>query len=178
LILSSYIEEEPSGINLSTHPAGKPFLPDQAINFNISHSGNMLILGFGYFDHIGVDVQEEYSISNLEIVLERFFSPEEQDYLYSLDPDLRQTQFFSIWSAKEAYLKALGEGFRLSSTAFSALPEDGSSQTYLLTSFNNPEPHQNWMIREINLQPGFKGAAAVSGNLSEIVMLPFHLDTP
>jgi 4'-phosphopantetheinyl transferase len=174
LILSTYVGEEPTEVNLSTNPAGKPFLPNQSIQFNLSHSKNMLVLGFGLFDHIGVDIQEEYPISNLEILLENYFSPEEQAFLDSLDPDLRQTLFFSIWSAKEAYLKALGEGFQISPAALSVLPEGGERKSYLLSDPNNPKPDQPWTIRELDLQSGFKGAVAVDGTLNELVIIPLN----
>lgn len=169
-VLSSYIAAEPSEIILSTYPSGKPYIPDQAINFNISHSGCLLVMGFGYYENIGVDVQEEYSISNLEIILDRYFSPNEQAYLSSLASDIRQSGFFSIWSAKEAYLKALGEGFQISPRSFSTLPAGGSSQTYLLSDQEYPELHRRWTIRDLPLQSGFKGAVAVKGQLNETAM--------
>jgi 4'-phosphopantetheinyl transferase len=172
-VLSSYIASKPSEIILSIQSAGKPYLPDQAINFNLSHSGNLLVMGFGLYENIGLDIQEEYPISNLEIVLERYFNPEEQAYLSSLDPVIQQSEFFSIWSAKEAYLKALGEGFQVSPRAFSTLPAGESSQTYLLSDQKIPEHHQCWTIRDLALQSGFKGAVAVDGQLNRTVMLSF-----
>lgn len=97
---------------------GKPFLPDVA-PFNLTHAGDYAVLALSK-DTVGVDLERIRSI-NWSRVSERFFHPDEQRFLeQSSDP---QTMFFTIWTLKESYLKALGHGFSVSPRSFCVLPE-------------------------------------------------------
>jgi 4'-phosphopantetheinyl transferase len=89
---------------------GRPFLPFQEIDFNISHSNQFVSCGFVTNGTIGIDIER---ISNLDIdeMSHRFFSEYETAYIYSMNSNIEKTKaFFRIWTLKEAYLKALGSG--------------------------------------------------------------------
>ena len=49
-------------------------------------------------------------ISNIVSLAKRFFTEKEASYLESLSPQEKIETFFRFWTAKEAYLKATGEG--------------------------------------------------------------------
>ena len=102
---------------------GKPFLPD-VTPFNLTHAGDYAVLALSK-EAVGVDLERIRAI-NWSRVSERFFHPDEQRFLTrSSDP---QTMFFTIWTLKESYLKALGHGFSVSPRSFCVLPE-GSGAT-------------------------------------------------
>lgn len=97
---------------------GKPFLPDVA-PFNLTHAGDYAVLALSA-EAVGVDLERIRAI-NWSRVSERFFHPDEQRFLAeSADP---QTMFFTIWTLKESFLKALGHGFSVSPRSFCVLPE-------------------------------------------------------
>lgn len=97
---------------------GKPFLPDVS-PFNLTHAGDYAVLALSK-EAVGVDLERIRAI-NWSRVAERFFHPDEQRFLAeSADP---QTTFFTIWTLKESYLKAEGQGFSVSPSSFSVLPE-------------------------------------------------------
>lgn len=178
LILAEYLQEDPALIHLGTNSAGKPFLTDHQLGFNLSHSEEYLLLGVSHFNRIGVDIQKVYPISSQEKVVSSYFSSLEKTYLASLDKDTSLERFFAIWSAKEAYLKALGKGFSKSPTTFNLLPNSAPEKTFLLSDSNNPQGNPAWTIERLNLPDGFQGAVAVEGKLEEILQIPLAPNYP
>ena len=85
---------------------GKPyFAPFPDIHFSLSHSGTMAIAAFSDRE-VGCDIEKLRSV-DLKIA-ERFFCPEEKQYINShTDPCFA---FLRLWTLKESFLKALGLG--------------------------------------------------------------------
>lgn len=107
---------------------GKPHLPDGPC-FNLSHAGDYAVLAVSD-QEVGVDV-ERWRKADTAALAKRFYHPEEQAHLSAaVDPVER---FFTIWSLKESYMKALGRGFAVSPTSFAVLP-DGRDSARLLGS--------------------------------------------
>ena len=81
----------------------KPYLIGcDAFKFNISHSGQYVAVAAGPFE-VGCDIQKYQN--NIRGVEQIVFSDSEQK-LIKTDQDL-----FRIWTLKESFLKAIGEGF-------------------------------------------------------------------
>ena len=93
-----------------THELGKTYhkkvFGKQSINFNISHSGEIVLLVFAYEMKVGIDVQKINEYLEYKEMANNFFSPVEAQDVNCGNIKL----FFQYWSAKEAYLKALGIG--------------------------------------------------------------------
>lgn len=98
---------------------GKPYLPAQPnVHFNLSHSGHWAICAISR-DPVGVDVELPRCTAE---IAHRFFQPEELDGL-ELIPD----QLNRLWTAKEAFVKALGGGLTIPLNSFSVfLQEQGA----------------------------------------------------
>lgn len=98
---------------------GKPYLPAHPeVHFNLSHSGHWAVCAISS-DPVGVDVERPRC--TMEIA-RRFFQPEELDSL-ELVPD----QLNRLWTAKEAFVKALGGGLTIPLNSFSVfLQEQGA----------------------------------------------------
>ena len=85
---------------------GKPYLKDtNGINFNISHCKGLVVCGISE-NEIGVDA--EHFRDYKENVMQRIFSPSEQEYV--LSSDAAGVDFFRIWTLKEALGKYMGTG--------------------------------------------------------------------
>ena len=106
-------------------PDGKPYLPERPdFHFNLSHGGKWVVLAYGP-SPLGVDVESLRRDPNLHSIARRFFSLEEQAYVFAEGADSHQ-RFFKIWTGKEGYLKYLGTGLKKDLTSFSVLsPEPG-----------------------------------------------------
>ncbi len=108
-LLGRYLNQDPVTLTFNYTPRGKPYLKSSIpIQFNVSHSNELGILAFGWTDPIGVDVEYQRDMSDWVQLADRFFSPQEAQTVRRA-PQQQQT-FFQLWTAKEAYLKATGEG--------------------------------------------------------------------
>ena len=84
---------------------GKPYYYNRNFEFNISHSGNYVVVAFSN-QKIGVDIEKiaEFDIASVT----DNFHPDEIEYINSSANTFES--FFKIWTRKEAYLKATGKG--------------------------------------------------------------------
>ncbi len=80
-----------------------------SIDFNISHSGRYVVCVISTIAKIGVDVEEIKDISIIDFTNE--FSAEEMKSFLSSDDSLHS--FYSLWTKKEAFLKAIGIGLHV-----------------------------------------------------------------
>lgn len=119
---------------------GKP-LPDEAfttgdkgkpahdgfrgIHFNITHSGEWVAVALSS-GCVGVDVEKMRKIP--EGVARRFFSEAENNWLDSAKTEAeRKDIFFTLWTLKESFLKAIGKGLTKSLSSFTIL-QKGNNQ--------------------------------------------------
>lgn len=178
IILAAYLQKAPGEVHLSANPTGKPFLADQSIRFNLSHSGDYVLVGVSLFDRIGVDIEQVHPISNLDFMIRSTYSAEEEAYLDSNDPVTRLERFYAIWTAKEAYLKALGKGFTQSPKKIELLPKPGPEKTFRLSNPSHSCVYCEWTVLALDLPSRYRGAAAVDGQLEDILQIPLTPDDP
>ena len=112
--LSRYSEHLPKSWRFIYNEYGKPRLdPDLGatpLDFSLSHTKGISVVGVTRGREIGVDVEQaERSVKAAELS-KRFFSTEENAALAKLPPGRLQAQFPLYWTLKEAYIKALGRG--------------------------------------------------------------------
>lgn len=86
---------------------GKPYLADGSCAFNLTHSEDVAALAVGSGE-VGLDVEDRRRRVDFFALGKRFFAPPEAAELEKSDDPRRL--FFEIWTAKEAYIKALGDG--------------------------------------------------------------------
>jgi 4'-phosphopantetheinyl transferase len=94
--------------SVKTNEWSRPFIDDR-IDFNISHSGDIVVIAMGRNLRLGIDVEEikPVDIDDFEL----FFSAEELLAIkQSPDP---LVSFYHLWTKKEAVLKANGKGMYL-----------------------------------------------------------------
>lgn len=101
---------------------GKPFLKNGALEFNLSHTGNLAVIALGP-RHLGVDVEslESPGPDNRpwRLLARRYFSNPEKEYLLSLKEAEQPAAFLKIFTLKEATVKASGEGLAAGFPSFS-----------------------------------------------------------
>lgn len=151
-ISSSYLGKETKDIQIESGHFGKPYLCCSgrrlSINYNLSHSGEIVMLAFGRDVPIGVDVQEIKQMQEYQRLVEYYFSPEERAAV------IRQNNiefFFEYWTAKEAYVKAIGCGLYKDFASFSVKIGGTSSERY---------SNQIWQICQITVDKCHKACLA------------------
>lgn len=100
---------------------GKPYLPGSDVKFNLSHAGDYAVCAIGQAE-IGCDIEQARGY-NLRVA-RRFFGASETALLEAAPPGERERLFFRLWTLKESYLKATGDGLaRPLNEACFAFPE-------------------------------------------------------
>ncbi len=94
-------------INFSYNSFGKPYLLAEDIYFNLSHTRNYVLCAISTKTEVGVDV-EKINMPPYEI-MPRFYHKKEIDYVSS-EQENKETNFYNVWTKKEAYLKMIGTG--------------------------------------------------------------------
>ncbi len=92
-------------LSIVRDPYHKPrFAQRDDLFFSVSHSGDLFLCAFSAAP-VGVDV-EHHKDCNFEQISRRFFHADEYAYLKAND----FRDFFSVWTAKESYVKYTGDG--------------------------------------------------------------------
>lgn len=113
-ILSKYIGSEPSEIQFAYSSSGKPSLSSglnsESLCFNMSHSNQYALCAITLNRSIGIDVEYLRHTPDMLSIAKCYFASDEYETILSLSPDKRVQAFYTLWTLKEAYLKATGEG--------------------------------------------------------------------
>ena len=113
-ILGMYLGIDPAVIGFDVGPAGKPKLSrdfaSNALEFNLSHSGEVALIAVTRGKEIGVDVERIREDFAFKPIAQQFFTAKEVAALEDLPVDLQREAFYKCWTSKEALLKAKGTG--------------------------------------------------------------------
>lgn len=117
VLLGRYLGRDPAAIAFDLGGKGKPRLagagPDRGLVFNVSHSGDCGLIALALDTALGVDVERMRAMAHMDGMAERCFAESELAAWRALPEDRRGPVFFALWSYKEAFLKATGEGIAL-----------------------------------------------------------------
>lgn len=126
---------------------GKPYLEGVSnLSFNLSHTGDYVAVAFAE-DEIGIDIERKRS-ANMSVAC-RFFTEEENVYLQEVcamhgEGEILDKAFVRLWTRKESYIKAVGEGMHLPLSDFCVLSDcvKGEPNYYLRTW----EDYEDYMV--------------------------------
>lgn len=105
IILSKHLHSQPSSLKFEHSPMGKPNLVGFPLHFNLSHSHGLVALSVSECNPVGVDIEVMRDNVDAKGLAARFFALAESKAIKG-DREL----FYRHWVAKEAILKAEGEG--------------------------------------------------------------------
>jgi 4'-phosphopantetheinyl transferase len=110
-ILGLILKREASTIEFGAGSHGKPeLLGGRHVHFNISHSGDWLLMGFHPSQAVGVDVQRIDSAMNWRPIAERCFARPVIDSILKRPKEEQHQHFIQAWCELEALLKCRGQG--------------------------------------------------------------------
>ena len=123
LVLGACLGLDPAALRFAAGPHGKPQLlhpgpstpqgkPPQGKlpQFNISHSGDLILLAFHAAAPVGVDVERQQLDLDWRPIARRCLAPAQVESLLALPPAEAASAFVECWCALEAGLKARGVG--------------------------------------------------------------------
>jgi len=164
IILAHYTHGNPEMVSFKTGMHGKPQLDLPGgyadISFNLSHTSEMVLIGFTKKRRIGVDVVKMDPSYRFHESAEYILTPGEKAFLNSIEPALRYQIFFRIWTLKEAILKATGSTLTMMEKIdLSEIIQDVIfSPDYSMKFLDTPPPFFIW---QFNSGSGHRGAIAV-----------------
>jgi 4'-phosphopantetheinyl transferase len=166
-LLAYYCKQSPKQLDLSYTSSGKPLLispsTKQQIEFNLSHSKNIIVFAFAINTPIGIDIEHKIPRKHLENIAYRFFSAYDYERLKLLSGEKKLTAFFNTWVRNEALLKAFG--YRLQTHPFSQYQFSIGKQ--LIASKPIKPPH--CQVSTLSIHPDFAGAIAIKGKNKLII---------
>ena len=162
-LLGACLNTVPSAVVFGYGPRGKPFLNPPIsggdLRFNLSHSGQLVVIALAHGREIGVDLEQIDRLADWSLLAERIFSSRELCELRALPASKQREAFFNGWTRKEAYLKATREGLTDDLPAIEVTLVPGQKPR-LLRLPAGPEAARQWAIQDIPLPPDFAGAVA------------------
>ena len=169
-VLGLVSDRRPTSLEFRHGKHGKPFL-DGGPSFNLSHSGDRFLIGVSTSGRVGVDLEVERPVREMEALARKKFAPEEVRLFLATTPAERVGVFFRIWTLKEAYLKGVGTGLstRLDSFAVDPGAPDASSAIHRID-----DPHEEvegWIVRTVPASRGARAAIALDDPGAHVVRL-------
>lgn len=181
-VLAGYRGDDPAALAFTLGPAGKPRLAGRGtgdgdaragvdagaggddtasgdLDFNLSHCDGLALVAVAAAGCVGVDVEAVRPRPALAAIAARYFDPAEQAYLASLSEAARTEAFFALWTAKEAFTKAVGAGLSAGFRRFAVVVEaDGA---LALGPGADRVATGDWTLCRLAVGPGHAAALAV-----------------
>jgi len=165
-IVSRYAGLASQDLHFSYGINGKPELSrgleHRGVKFNLSHSADLALLAITHGLPVGVDIERINAQFAIDEIAKRFFSAIEVQILRALPNADRTEAFFSCWTRKEAYLKAVGEGLSVPLDSFAVAFAPGIHGA-LLQVKADPAEAGRWSMYNLEVKSGYRAALVVKG---------------
>ena len=164
-VLSRYHGVRPEDWVFSAGARGRPYILaprlEPALEFNIAHSADLVMLGVTSGRTLGVDAENltlrDYDIEGLD----RYFAAEERAALLALPATARQRRFFELWTLKESYIKARGLGLAIALDSFRfELAGDAGLRLHMRPELGDSPRH--WRLWQLTPRPDYVAAVCAA----------------
>ncbi len=105
-ILQKYLSIHPI---ISETTSGKPFVSNHAIEFNMTHSGQLLMIALHASQPIGIDLEKLKQRDFIQFGTRFWGEAFVQQHLHLQHPALLPLTFFQAWTQTEAWVKQKGQ---------------------------------------------------------------------
>jgi 4'-phosphopantetheinyl transferase len=141
---------------LETNEYGKPFLNNHAFEFNLSHSGDVVLLAISSQHPIGVDIEKIEIVEDFDSFTP-ILHPSELSYFQTIKKQKDCFELMKLWTHKEAISKALGLGFQLDINKIALNQNNGIMKINAIPSIFP----QEWSLQTLYPSDNYIGAIAV-----------------
>jgi 4'-phosphopantetheinyl transferase len=154
-ILGGLLQTPPQTIVFSLGERGKPGV-EGPWRFNLSHSHDWAVCAAAWDLPVGIDIEAPREIRDAEHLARQFFTSDEQRMVCSGPQNRLEHRFLTVWTRKEAFVKATGNGLYTDLGDFTA---------GLDASFIEDGSGQQWGVRNLGLVPDHAVALCAPGLL-------------
>lgn len=173
-ILGQFAKILPQQVEFVHNEYGKPFLKDSNIQFNISHSNNIIsyIVALNY--KVGIDVELYKNQFNYKEFSDLVFTPSETKIFscVSLKEEIKTKLFYNLWVKKESLVKATGQGLIYPINTIEAIFLSYGDKIVI----NQTE----WLCFPLKIAKNYAGAIAIENKFNQtnqIMYLEFNNKT-
>jgi 4'-phosphopantetheinyl transferase len=128
-----------------------------ALSISFSSSGPNAVAASSTKSKIGIDIEVLRPVANALELSRRFYHPSETKYLDAVPPDRREVEFLTLWTIKEACLKAIGKGVIYGLEKFIV---SVNREKYTVTPPEEFGTSANWNVGIIEISPNCVTAVA------------------
>jgi 4'-phosphopantetheinyl transferase len=179
VLLGRYLSVAPERLRFDEGSQGKPQLivpagppgPPAAVRFNLSHSNALAVVAVAADREVGVDIEAFRPVPEMEEIARRYFSDREAIDLMQSAGDTREQNFFRIWTRKEAFIKAIGEGLSCPLDSF-AVSFDRDDAARVVELRGDADAARAWQLHPFQPAPGYAGALAYRGDRLGLRIFP------
>ena len=172
-ILSKYLGLQPEKIRFAYNQYNKPALEENTkasgLRFNLSHSAEIALLAVANGFKVGADIELVKHDKATEDIARRFFLSREVELLLNQPEQIRDEAFLRIWTRKEAYIKARGEGMAIPLDQFEVSFHPGDPPKILWMK-DDPQAAARWSLFHLEPEKGYTGALAVEGHPDQLIV--------
>lgn len=172
-VLGAVLGLDPAAVPVSEGPGKPRLLGAGPHRFNVSHAGDLAVVAVASFE-VGVDVEDARSGRRWSDLAPVACSPGEAAALAELPEGEQEEAFLAVWTAKEAYLKATGEGL--------AVPPErvvvGRPAPGVHTAVRVGDGEPRWWVRPLRPAEGYVGAVAAEGTRWGVRLRPTSVLDP
>lgn len=155
-VLAGYLHTDPRAIAFSYGAHGKPALhPSLAgsgIDFSVSHANSHGVIAVARTSALGVDMERVVDGRRALAVAERIFASREAAGLRTLASADLAHGFTVLWTRKEAYVKALGDGLTLPLACFE-VSASANPPAVVRCAASDPRSPEAWRMAETRSVP-------------------------
>lgn len=137
---------------------GRPYIHENDIDFNISHSGNFVVCAIAAGLKLGVDIEEVRSVDFHDF--ENTMTPEQWAIIRASNEPLQC--FYSFWTKKESVIKANGRGL--------SIPLE---EIHIRKNTVQCEGRK-WYLQEFKIAPGYCTSLAV--DYHDVAIIQEYID--
>jgi 4'-phosphopantetheinyl transferase len=153
LLLADYTGRHAGSLEIRTDSFGKPFLRavGTPLHFNLSHSGDRALIVFSRDASVGIDFEAISHEDRLTDLAESICSPAELIRIGGMPYGVRCRALLRLWSAKEAFLKAMGTGLQINPSRLELSPgvAEGSSERGAVRWIDSPGASSRYLLQPL-----------------------------
>ena len=163
-LLAARLGGRSDAVELVYGDSGKPALARRVagsdLRFSVSHCDDVAVYAFSMGREVGIDVEAVRVIPDADDIAARVFSHRELRAYRALDASAKPLAFFTCWTRKEAFIKALGDGLSYPLDRFDVSLAPGEPARILRVD-RTPGDRCGWTLHSFVPGPGLIGAIVV-----------------
>jgi 4'-phosphopantetheinyl transferase len=171
-LVGAYTGMAPGAVELRIGEEGKPCLAAGPVRFNLTHSGPAWVAAFALEREVGIDVERLDRDVDRERVAARIFAPREIETIRRLEGPAKTLAFFRCWTAREAIVKARGEGMFTLAARF----EVDADPDHPLAIHSLGSEAERFRVGEVPSRAGCCAALATEGDVTRILAFEIASD--